>query len=193
LVFPNLKAIVAALLDSLLTSPITNSQVLWWSNLISFFKFKGVIIVKKIQITTLSVILSSAILSSCERDEIQKWEEEKEQAITDAEFTDAQTHLDYLQCYALSSQEKSKCLLKLNNKKIKPELIKHHFYTNNYVYQLEKLGFVQFLKNKGAVCDRITEGPKYTSETESYVAKCRDGNIYLLKFNYEEDKWLLVK
>jgi hypothetical protein len=148
---------------------------------------------KKIQITALSVILSSGILSSCGKDEIEKWEEEKDQALIDAEFTDTQTRLDYLQCYALSSQEKSKCLLKLNNKKIKPELLKHHFYTNNYVYQLEKLGFMQFLKNKGAVCDKITEGPKYTSETESYVAKCRDGNIYLLKFDYDEDKWLLVK
>ena len=148
---------------------------------------------KKIQITALSVILSSGILSSCGKGEIEKWEEEKEQALIDAEFTDTQTRLDYLQCYALALQEKSKCLLKLNNKKIKPELLKHHFYTNNYVYQLEKLGFMQFLKNKGAVCDKITEGPKYTSETESYAAKCRDGNIYLLKFDYDEDKWLLVK
>ncbi|MCE2731301.1 MAG: hypothetical protein LW599_04350, partial [Rickettsiaceae bacterium] len=130
---------------------------------------------------------------SCGKDEIVKWEEEKEQALIDAEFTDTQTRLDYLQCYALTSQEKSKCLLKLNNKKIKPELIKHHFYTNNYVYQLEKLGFMQFLKNKGAVCDKIAEGPKYTSETESYVAKCTDGNIYLLKFDYEESKWLFLK
>ena len=81
----------------------------------------------------------------------------------------------------------------LNNKNIKAELIRHHFYTNNYVYQLEKLGFMQFLKNKGAVCDKITEGPKYTSETESYVAKCTDGNIYLLKFDYDENTWLLVK
>jgi len=148
---------------------------------------------KKIQFTVLSVILSSVILSSCGKDEIEKWEEEKEQALIDAEFTDAQTRLDYLQCYALALQEKSKCLLKLNNKKIKPELLKHHFYTNNYVYQLEKLGFMQFLKNKGAVCDKITEGPKYTSETESYVAKCTDGNIYLLKFDYDENTWLLVK
>ena len=79
---------------------------------------------KKIQITALSVILSSGILSSCGKDEIEKWEEEKEQALIDAEFTDAQTRLDYLQCYALALQEKSKCLLKLNNKKIKPELLK---------------------------------------------------------------------
>ena len=66
---------------------------------------------KKIQITTLSIILSSGILSSCGKGEIEKWEEEKEQALIDAEFTDTQTRLDYLQCYALSSQEKSKCLL----------------------------------------------------------------------------------
>ena len=148
---------------------------------------------KKIQITALSVILSSGILSSCGKGEIEKWEEEKEQALIDAEFTDTQTRLDYLQCYALSSQEKSKCLLKLNNKNIKAELIRHHFYTNNYVYQLEKLGFMQFLKNKGAVCDNLMEGPKYTSETESYIAKCTNGNIYLLKFDYEESKWLLIK
>ncbi len=148
---------------------------------------------KKIQITALSVILSSGILSSCGKDEIEKWEEEKEQALIDAEFTDTQTRLDYLQCYALALQEKSKCLLKLNNKNIKPELLKHLMYTKNYVYQLEKLGFMQFLKNKGAVCDKITEGPKYTSETESYVAKCTDGNIYLLKFDYDENTWLLVK
>ncbi|MBM3467134.1 MAG: hypothetical protein FJX70_04795 [Alphaproteobacteria bacterium] len=108
-------------------------------------------------------------------------------------MTDSQTRLDYLQCYALASQEKSKCLLKLNNKNIKPDLINHHIYTKNYVYQLEKLGFMQFLKNKGAVCDNIMEGPKYTSETESYIAKCTNGNIYLLKFDYEESKWLLIK
>ena len=52
---------------------------------------------------------------------------------------------------------------------------------------------MQFLKNKGAVCDKIMEAPIYTSETESYVAKCTDGNIYLLKFDYQQDKWLLVK
>jgi hypothetical protein len=148
---------------------------------------------KKIQFTTISVILSSGILTSCGKGEIEKWEEDKEQALIDAKFTDTQTRLDYLQCYALVVQEKSKYLLKLNNKNIKPELIKHHFYTNNYVYQLEKLGFMQFLKNKGAVCDRITEGPKYTSETESYVAKCTNGNVYLLKFDYEESKWLFLK
>ena len=148
---------------------------------------------KKIQITTLSIILSSGILSSCGKGETDKWDAQKEQAINDAESTAVQTRLDYLQCYALASREKSKCLLKLNNKNIKPELLKHLMYTKNYVYQLEKLGFMQFLKNKAAVCDKIMEGPKYTSETESYVAKCRDGNIYLLKFDYEEDKWLLLK
>ena len=148
---------------------------------------------KKIQITTLSIILSSGILASCGKGETDKWDAQKEQAIIDAELTDSQTRLDYLQCYALASQEKSKCLLKLNNKNIKPDLINHHIYTKNYVYQLEKLGFRQFLKNKGAVCDKIIEGPKYTSETESYVAKCTNGNIYLLKFDYEEDKWLLMK
>ena len=148
---------------------------------------------KKIQITTLSVILCSGILSSCGKGETDKWDAQKEQAIKDAESTNAQTRLDYLQCYALASREKSKCLLNLNNKNIKPELLKHLMYTKNYVYQLEKLGFMQFLKNKGAVCDKIMEGPKYTSETESYIAKCRDGNIYLLKFDYEQDKWLLVK
>ena len=148
---------------------------------------------KKIQITTLSVILCSGILSSCGKGETDKWDAQKEQAITNAESTNAKTPLDYLQCYALASREKSKCLLNLNNKNIKPELLKHLMYTKNYVYQLEKLGFMQFLKNKAAVCDKIMEGPKYTSETESYVAKCRDGNIYLLKFDYEQDKWLLVK
>ena len=43
---------------------------------------------KKIQFTVLSVILSSVILSSCGKDEIEKWEEEKDQALIDAEFTD---------------------------------------------------------------------------------------------------------
>jgi len=37
------------------------------------------------------------------------------------------------------------------------------------------------------------EGPKYTSETESYVAKCTNGNIYLLKFDYDKNTWLLIK
>jgi len=148
---------------------------------------------KKIQITTLSIILSSCVLSSCGKGETDKWNTQKEQAFIDAESTDTQTRLDYLQCYALASREKSKCLLKLNNKNIKPELINHHIYTKNYVYQLEKLGFMQFLKNKGAVCDKIIEGPKYTSETESYVAKCTNGNNYLLKFDYEKSKWLLIK
>ena len=41
---------------------------------------------KKIQITALSVILFSVILSSCGKDEIVKWEEEKDQALIDAEF-----------------------------------------------------------------------------------------------------------
>ena len=148
---------------------------------------------KKVQITTLSVILSSGILSSCGKGETDKWDAQKEPAFIDAESTDTQTRLDYLQCYALASREKSKCLLKLNNKNIKPELINHHIYTKNYVYQLEKLGFIQFLKNKGAACDKITEGPIYTSETESYVAKCTDGNIYLLKFDYDENTWLFLK
>jgi len=49
---------------------------------------------KKIQITALSVILSSGILSSCGKGEIEKWEEEKEQALIDAEFTDTQHRLD---------------------------------------------------------------------------------------------------
>ena len=94
---------------------------------------------KKIQITALSIILSSGILSSCGKDEIEKWEEEKDQALIDAEFTDTQTRLDYLQCYALDLQEKSKCLLKLNNQNIKTELIRHHFYTNNIIKFITKI------------------------------------------------------
>jgi hypothetical protein len=86
---------------------------------------------KKIQITTLSIILSSCVLSSCGKGETDKWNTQKEQAFIDAESTDTQTRLDYLQCYALASREKSKCLLKLNNKNIKPELLKHLMYNPN--------------------------------------------------------------
>jgi len=61
---------------------------------------------KKIQITTLSIILSSGILASYGKGETDKWDAQKEQAIIDAELTDSQTRLNYLQCYALASQEK---------------------------------------------------------------------------------------
>ena len=43
---------------------------------------------KKIQITNLSIILSSCVLSSCGKGETDKWNTQKEQAFIDAESTD---------------------------------------------------------------------------------------------------------
>ncbi len=149
-----------------------------------------------------SIIINSAILclmfclSSCQIEGVQKQQTNKNQAIEDAKAPNHETHLDYLQCYALNHQEKKDCVKKLTNKYIEIKFRENIHYTSSFQYEAEKQGFIQFLKNKGRPCDSIKSSPKYVLEIESYVVKCNNINIsavYLLRFDYEKKEWNIVK
>ncbi len=148
---------------------------------------------QNISILTLLVLTLSVILCSCGDLPQDKWIRNKEQAIQDARAAEETIHLDYLQCYALSYHEKNNCLGKLIPKYVRSQFVEESSYTAHFQYESEKLGFVNFINQHGLSCDAIKDGPVMVPDTETYLAKCANGDIYLFRFHYDQKKWLLIK
>lgn len=117
---------------------------------------------------------------------------QQQQAISDARSAGKGIHLAYLQCYALG-HDKRKCLSRLTAKYIDQKLRDKIHYTTNYQYEAEKLGFIHFLQEKGVDCDELQTSPRFSQDTGSYIAKCTNGRIYLLKFDDAMKEWRLIK
>lgn len=140
----------------------------------------------------LSFILLLSNFNQANQSEGNNPERQQQQAISDARNADRDVHLAYLQCYALGN-DKRRCLSQLIANYIDQELRDKIHYTMNYQYEAERLGFVHFLQEQGADCDELRTGPKFFQDTESYVAKCTNGKIYLLKFDDTSKEWKFVK
>ena len=150
------------------------------------------IIINKITVLiNFKILLLVFSLSSCVGNNLQSPQQDKQRAKKDAKNASSETHFAYLQCYALNPKEKQNCLTGLKNKYISPELRRNTNYTTSFQYEAEKLGFMQFLKNKNFPCNNIKNGPQYSKETESYVVKCSENKLYLLRFDYEEGEWIV--
>lgn len=118
----------------------------------------------------------------------------KQEAMKDANsLTDKKLYSKYLQCYALDKIKKKKCIGKLSVSYI-PESQKTNIdYIREFTYEAEKLGFLQFLKEKNKECDKINDGPLYNKDKLAYEVKCVNGKNFHMKFDYENQKWSITE
>ena len=137
------------------------------------------------------IIFLLFLLSSCnDSDKQAKIEEE---AIKDARMADPVVYKEYIKCYGLDYHKKKYCLETLEDQYISAEARRNNYYKQYFQYEAEKLGFLELLKNNGAVCDGIKVSPLFERSIEGYVLKCYDNNVYLLSFDYLKSKWVFIK
>ena len=113
----------------------------------------------------------------------------KTTAIADARVSSRSLKLAYLDCYALPDYEKSPCRTSAR--------INHHAqhdasnwnYIRPFNHELERLGFVAFLKDHNKPCNRLDEGPAYSAEKKAYIVNCTDGNRYKMRFDRKAKSW----
>lgn len=132
-------------------------------------------------------------LAACESKQSQRWNWDKDLALIDAQSAGMQVGVDYLQCYPLSGDAKDVCLNDVSGKHIKPKYRKNLAYIRVFQHENEKAGFIRMLRAHGAKCDVIEKGPEFVQQTKSYVANCRNGNVYLINFNHSYKEWEFIK
>ena len=103
-----------------------------------------------------------------------------------------ETHLAYLQCYALNPQEKKLCVEKLSSKYIDEKYSNDQDYKTAFQHQAEKQGFLAFLRNHRLPCKSINEGPKFMQKEKAYKVLCVCSNSYLMQYDYEKKEWKIV-
>jgi hypothetical protein len=142
---------------------------------------------KKIYLPIISIILSSCAAYGEKESNILK-----QSAIKDAKKASAEIHAKYLSCYALTDHQKELCHKKISKKYNHFEGYSSWHYIVSYIHESEKLGFKNFLNNKGKDCNQITKGPIFKSEEKGYSVKCDDGNSYKMRFNYKSSEWFVL-
>ena len=103
--------------------------------------------------------------------------------------------IQYLQCYPLNPENKAQCIKKLNKyapSDYKPdtELYKQ------FVYDMERLGFANFLTINGKECQKIDAGPIYSEEFAAYEVRCINGEqkfkLFYMQFDYDKEQWSII-
>ena len=145
---------------------------------------------KNSNLTGKSVLLTAIFLSSCSNDHPKTFELK---AIEHAKLAHREVDSDYLNCYALASENKRKCTSNLSAKYIYESWKQHQEYVQSFQFECEKLGFKEFLNNKQLTCKEIEDGPIFSSEKAAYIVNCKPQGQYLMRFNYETKEWNLVK
>jgi len=115
-----------------------------------------------------------------------------ERALADARKAPKEEHLAYLNCYPLDRGDKDNCRRKIKMDSLTRTAITWD-YIRPYRYVSEKLGFVQFLHNNKRTCSGLDNGPLFNEEKKAYEVICKDGNNYLMRFDYGKQTWALVK
>ncbi len=133
---------------------------------------------------TLTACISS--LSNVEKQAIS------ERAVTDARRQPKVVHMEYLQCYALEKLDKDFCqrAIRKNINGVKEAASWEYIIPFNY--EAEKLGFAAFLQDKGKKCASINEGPEFVRDKKAYAVKCAGGKNYSMRYNSENQKWVLL-
>ena len=139
------------------------------------------------------LFLSIVILSNCAAKE-SNTRLIKQNAVNDARSRSKEIHLAYLQCYPLSKEDKKACQLGVqhNNKLHERYGASSVEYAKTYDYEAERLGFAEFIRNKGQICERVDQGPKFDISSKTYEVICVDGNNYNMKFIHNNGKWNLI-
>ena len=100
---------------------------------------------------------------------------------------------EYLRCYALDAADKEKCVEGLNKKYIPNKYKSNKEWVREFTYELEKQGFLQFLKEHRKECDKIEEGPLFDDKNYAYEIKCLNGNTFYMPFDSIAKEWSLVE
>lgn len=137
------------------------------------------------------IIFLLFLLSSC--NDPGKQAKIEEEATKDARMADPDIYKEYIKCYGLDYHKKKYCLEKLEDKYISTETRRNNYYKQYFQYEAEKLGFLELLKNNGAVCDGIKVPPLFEHSVEGYVLKYYNNEVYLLSFNYFRNEWTFIK
>ncbi len=104
-----------------------------------------------------------------------------------------QVYAAYLQCYALQKSEKEACLKELALKYINKKQNTDARYVQAFQYEAEKLGFKNFLNDLKLPCERVDNGPEFSSDMHAYLVKCTPNHQYHMQFDYKDKKWIIPK
>lgn len=101
----------------------------------------------------------------------------------------------YLQCYPLNLQNKEQCIQKLD--KYVPSTYKaDSTLYKQFVYDMERLGFANFLIKHGKECQKIDAGPIYSEATAAYEVHCinkeKKIKVFYMQFDYEKEQWNII-
>ena len=102
----------------------------------------------------------------------------------------------YLQCYPLHPGHKEECIKKLD--KYVPSVYKAESEAyKQFVYDMERLGFANFLTMNGKECQKIDAGPIYSQEFAAYEVRCINGEqkfkLLYMQFDYDKKQWSIVE
>ena len=102
-------------------------------------------------------------------------------------------HRDYLNCYALAPEEKTKCTeylaqKHLNHLSVRQEATDPEFI-KGFQFESEKLGFQYFLESENLPCGGIKNGPEFDVEKQAYLVQCKHNRGYFMQFNYQSRSW----
>ena len=137
-----------------------------------------------------SILITAIFLTSCSNYNPETF---KLKAIEHAKLAHREVHSDYLNCYALASENKRKCTSNLAAKYIYESWKQHQEYVQSFQFECEKLGFKKFLNSNQLDCKEIEAGPIFSSEKAAYIVNCKPQGQYLMRFDYETKEWNLVK
>lgn len=135
------------------------------------------------------LIFSIFTLCSCSQKAQKQQASDHWQAIIDARGARPEIHDAYLQCYALHPKEKKECTRQLAGKYLPKEQQANSQYAKSYQYEAEKLGFMNFLHEKGLSCDHLVASPTFIDSVKSYLVICQNNNHYLVSFDYKTKLW----
>ncbi|MFK7967604.1 MAG: hypothetical protein AB8B68_00305 [Rickettsiaceae bacterium] len=139
----------------------------------------------------LTIILAVTLaLSACKEDQ-QEITTIQGEATYQAKVVKHEIHLDYLNCYPLSKDDKKQCVKILNKQYAKNHLSDSH-YLQFFQYEAEKLGFKHFLNNADKNCEKVSYGPEFEPEKQAYLVKCKPDQQYFMTFNYQTKTWCLI-
>lgn len=121
-------------------------------------------------------------------------EEVKNEIINEIDKHKPEITKEYLQNYALNEADKQKNISLLAKKYISKKKISDKDYIQEFTYEAEKQGFVDFLKGRNKECSKIEEGPLYKTDVAAYEVKCinSSNNNYYMTFDYKTNTWNLL-
>ena len=117
----------------------------------------------------------------------------KSAAINDARQAPKELHQAFLKCYALKDVDKKRCQRTAGETNQRYKDASNWEYILPFRYEAERIGFKEFLNEKGKTCSELNKGPKFDSKLKVYVVECSNDNQYHMRWDSQESAWYLEK